>query len=67
MARFKEMVLFDKCRGTDENDLNRMRKMVITSKKIKRYNDQMKKTISSLDEEIEKLIKKRRKQILVHI
>ena len=47
--------------AADENDLNKMRQMVLTAKKMKRDADQMKKTMSSLDEEVEVLIKKRRK------
>ena len=44
--------------AADENDLN---KMILTAKKIKQDADQIKKTISSLDEEVEVLIEKRRK------
>ena len=51
----------------DENDLSKMRQTILTAKKIKRDADQIKETISSLDEEVEVLIKKRRKQILVHM
>ena len=32
----------------DENDLNNLRQMVLTAKKMKRDGDQMSKTISSL-------------------
>ena len=53
--------------AADENDLNKMRQMVLTAKKMKRDADQMKETISSLDEEVEVLINKRRKLILVYI
>ena len=38
-----------------------MKQMVLTAKKIKRDADKMKKTVSSLDEELEVLIKKRKK------
>ena len=48
-------------RAADENNLNKIRQMVLISKKMKRDADQMKETISSLDEEVEVLIKKRRK------
>ena len=47
--------------AADEKDLNRMKQMVLTAKKIKRDADKMKKTVSSLDEELEVLIKKRKK------
>ena len=47
--------------AADENDLNKMRQMVLNAKIMKRDADQKKKTISSLDEKIEVLIKKRRK------
>ena len=47
--------------AADENDLNKLRQMVLTAKKMKWDADQMKKTISSLDEKVEVLIKKWRK------
>ena len=47
--------------AADENDLNKMRLIVLMAKKIKRYADQMKETIFSIDEDVEVLIKKRRK------
>ena len=50
--------------AADESNLNKMRQMVLTAKKITRYADQMKETTSSSDEV---LIKKQRKQILVHV
>ena len=53
--------------AADENDLNKMRQMILISKKMKRDEDQMKETISSLDEEVEVLKKKREKQILVQM
>ena len=46
---------------TYESDLNKMRQFILTAKKMKRNADQMKETISSLDEEIEVLIKKTEK------
>ena len=45
----------------NENDLNKMRQMVLIAKKMKRDADQMKEPISLLDEEVEVLIKKQRK------
>ena len=47
--------------AADENALNKTRQMVLTAKKMKGDADQIKENISSLDEEIEVLIKKRRK------
>ena len=41
---------------TYESDLNKMRQFILTAKKMKRNADQMKETISSLDDD-----KKRRK------
>ena len=46
--------------SADENDLNKMRQLVLTAKKMKRDAGQMKKTISSLDEEVEVLIKNKK-------
>ena len=45
----------------DESDLNIMRQIILTALKMNLNAVQMKKTISSLDEEVEVLIKKRRK------
>ena len=47
--------------AADENDFNKMRQMVLIAKKMKRDADQMKETISLLDEEVEVLIKQLRK------
>ena len=48
--------------AADENDLNKMRQMVLTAKKMKwDADDQIKETISLLDEEVKVLIKRRRK------
>ena len=47
--------------AADESDLNKMREMILTAKKMKRNADQMKETMTSLDEEVEVVIKKRRK------
>ena len=44
--------------AADESGLSKMRQMILTAKKMKRNADQMKETISSLDEEVEVLIKK---------
>ena len=35
VAKFREKILFDKCRASGENDLNKMRQMVLTANKIK--------------------------------
>ena len=43
--------------AADESDLNKKRQMILTAKKMKRNAVQMKETISSLDEEVEVLIK----------
>ena len=45
--------------AADGRNLNKMRRMILTAKKMKRNAVQMKETISSLDEEVEVLIKKR--------
>jgi len=47
--------------AADKSDLNEIRQMILTVTKMKRNADQMKETISLLDEEVEVLIKKRRK------
>ena len=46
--------------AADESDLNKMRQMILTAKKMKRNAVQMKETISSLDEDVEVLIKNRK-------
>ena len=43
--------------AADENDLNKMMQMVLTAKKMKPDADQMKKTISEVEELIKKRIK----------
>jgi len=51
--------------AADENDLNKMRQMVLTAKKMKRDADQMKKTISSLDKEFIERQKGRSKYLVL--
>ena len=47
--------------AADESDLNKMSQMILTAKQMKWNAVQMKETISTLDEEVKVLIKKRRK------
>ena len=47
--------------AADQNDLSKVSRMVLIAKKIKLDADQIKETISSLDEEVKVLIKKLRK------